>query len=70
MKNRKFSTIELEVNSTIKSSFSFQELQQLNSEKIDFLKGKVLTHLVTRGEISQDLTRSFYQDILGKKRLS
>ena len=70
MKNRKFSTIELEVNSTIKSSFSFQELQQLNSEKIDVLKGKVLTHLVTMGEISQDLTRSFYQDILGKKRLN
>ncbi len=64
MKNRKFSTIELEVNSTIKSSFSFQELQQLNSEKIDLFEGKVLTHLVTMGEISQDLTRPFYQDIL------
>ena len=59
--------MELEVNSTIKSSFSFQELQQLNSEKIDFLKGKVLIHLVTMGEVSQDLTRSFYQDILGKR---
>ncbi|EAZ88251.1 hypothetical protein [Crocosphaera chwakensis] len=64
MRNRKFSNIEFQVNSTIKSSCSFQELQKLNSEMIDFLKGRVLTELVTTGEISQDLVRSVYQEIL------
>ncbi|EAZ88350.1 hypothetical protein CY0110_31060 [Crocosphaera chwakensis CCY0110] len=66
MKNRKFSNIEFQVNSTIKSSCSFQELQKLNSEMVDFLKGRVLTELIITGEINQDLTRSFYQEILAK----
>ncbi len=66
MKNRKFSNIEFQVNSTIKSSCSFQELQKLNSEMVDFFKGRVLTELIITGEISQDSTRSFYQEILAK----
>jgi len=69
MNTRKFSNIEFQVNSMIKSSFSIQELHQLNSEKIDILKGSLLTQLVKNGEISQDLTRSCYDEILEKKRL-
>lgn len=69
MKNRKFSNIEFQVNNTIKSSFSFDELHLLNSEKLDYLKGMLLTHFVVKGEITQDLARSFYQDIVRQKQL-
>lgn len=69
MKNNKFSNIEFQVNNTIKSAFTLQELHRLNSEKLDYLKGRVLTHFVTTGDISQDLVRSFYQDIVTQKSL-
>ncbi|ACB54405.1 hypothetical protein cce_5059 [Crocosphaera subtropica ATCC 51142] len=68
MTNCKFSNIEFQVNNTIKTSFSFDELHRLNSEKLDYLKGSLLTCLVTTGHISQDLARSFYQDILTKNQ--
>ena len=45
MKIQKFSTIENQVNTIIKTSFSTEEVQQLNSEQIDFLKGTIFTHL-------------------------
>lgn len=69
MKNQKFSNLEFQVNNTIKTSFSFDELHLLNSEKLDYLKGSLLTSLVTTGDISQDLARSFYQGLMAQKSL-
>ena len=67
MKIQKFSTIENQVNTIIKTSFSTEEVQQLNSEQIDFLKGTIFTRLAKTGKIDKNTARLFFQDILRGK---
>ncbi len=69
MKIKKFSAIENQVKTIIKTSFSPEEIQQLNSEQIDFLKGTIFTHLAKTGKIDKNTARLFFQDILEEKQV-
>ncbi|MEL4896019.1 hypothetical protein [Crocosphaera sp. Alani8] len=65
----KFSDIEKQMTLVLNTSFSTDELEQLDSEKTDYLKGIVFTHLTKIGKIDKTLVRNFYQDVIAEKKV-